>query len=58
MSFESRLEAVSRLLLQRFPKPHEIAIARKFFDGREADDEAWLQYISAIYASAPFRFID
>ncbi|MBL6724579.1 MAG: DUF1553 domain-containing protein [Rubripirellula sp.] len=58
MSLGSRVEQVSRLLLQRYPRVDEMQLAEEFFDGREENADAWVQYISAIYASSPFRFVD
>ncbi len=58
MSLGSRVEKASRMLLQRHPRPYEMKLAEEFFSGREEDVAAWTQYISAIYASSPFRFID
>jgi hypothetical protein len=46
------------LLLQRYPRVDEMQLAEEFFDGREENADAWVQYISAIYASSPFRFVD
>ena len=58
MSFSSRLEYVTRLLLQRYPKDYEISFAKQYFANREDRLDAWVQYISAIYASSAFRFLD
>ena len=58
MSLDSRVEKVTRLLLQRYPREQEILLAREFFREREEDPDAWNQYISAVYASSPFRFLD
>ena len=56
MSLDSRVEKVTRLLLQRYPREQEIVLAREFFREREEDPDAWNQYVSAVYASSPFRF--
>lgn len=58
MSLGSRVEKASRMLLQRHPRPYEMKLAEEFFSRREDDVAAWTQYISAIYASSPFRFVD
>ena len=58
MSLGSRVEKTSRMLLQRYPRPYEMKLAEDYFSGREDDAAAWTQYISAIYASSPFRFVD
>lgn len=58
MSLGSRVEKTSRMLLQRYPRPYEMKLAEDYFSGREDDVTAWTQYISAIYASSPFRFVD
>ncbi len=56
--FETRLQNVYLETVQRDPHQQDRAIAKEFFQDREESNEAWREYIAAIFASTEFRLLD
>jgi hypothetical protein len=53
-----RVARAYQLSFQRKPTSREVALAAKFFDGRESDPKAWSAYTQALLASNEMLFID
>ncbi len=57
-SAQDRVRHAYSLSYQREPNVHELAVAARFFEGREGDRKAWSAYAQALLASNEMLFID
>jgi hypothetical protein len=57
-SVSDRVGRTYALCYQRTPTAHELAIAARFFDGRENDPKVWSEYAQALLAGNEMLFID
>jgi len=55
---QDRVRRAYSLSYQREPSAHELAVAARFFEGREGDRKAWSAYAQALLASNEMLFID
>ncbi len=56
--WDERLKLAYQICLQREPADEDRQIAQQFFAGQEASDQAWHQYVAALFASTEFRLLD
>lgn len=57
-SLTGRVRQAYAKAFQREPSQHELAVAQKFFAGRDSDAIAWAQYSQALLAGNELMFVD